>query len=150
MAIWTPIVTQLILDGLLNRPVKAVVAKRKAPWGFVALAALFLAIGIVYMVAALNTYFATLYGSLGALLLTGGSCLLLSALSFVTFNIIEDNRKIKARAEAALNSSKSQASETLQLIDDLTKGLEGPIANNPGVSAALATALGFLTGHRIH
>lgn len=150
MSVWQPLVTQLLLDGLLHRPVKAVVAKKKAPLGLVALAALFLAAGTIYLIVAMNLYFTEMYGTLGAALLTGSTCLLLSALSFVTFNIIEDNRKIKAKAEAALHQARGHSNETMQLIDDLTKGLEGPIANNPGTSAAIAAALGFLTGHRIH
>lgn len=148
MSVLNPIITQLILDTVLHKPVKAVVAKKKAAWWLLALSILFVTAGLVYLMVALHLYLLTIYLPVQAALLTGGTCLMLGAIGGIGYVLLEDKRKLKAKAEAALNMGREN--QMMALIDDLTKSLEEPIANNPRTSVVLASLAGFLTGHRIH
>lgn len=147
MAVLESMITQLLLDGFLHRPAKPS-ATKKAAWWLLAMSAIVAVVGLVYLMIALHAYFLTLYDPIGAALLTGGLGLMISAICGITFFILEDARKAKARMRAAMQSHSQN--EIIQLIDELTKGLEGPIANNPRVSVALASLAGFISGHRIH
>lgn len=147
MAVLESMITQLLLDGFLHRPAKPSVTK-KAAWWLLAMSAVVAVVGLVYLMIALHAYLLTLYDPIGAALLTGGLGLMLSAIGGITFFIMEDARKAKARMRAAMQSNSQN--EIIQLVDELTKGLEGPIANNPRMSVALASIAGFVSGHRMH
>lgn len=148
MAIWEPIVTQLLLDGFLNKPVSAKPSKKKAAWWLMALSVFTALAGLVYLFIALHLYLVTLYMPITAALLTGGALLVLAAMGVTGFFILEDARKLKNRAQAALETS--HRSEMMEILDKLTSGLEEPIANNPRTSALIAALSGFIAGHRIH
>ncbi len=140
-------ITQLILDGVLHRPAKPNTAK-KAAWWLLAMSAIVATVGLVYLMIALHAYFLTIYEPIGAALLTGGTGIIVAALGGISFFILEDTRKAKARVQAAMHSH--HQNEMLQLVEELTRGLEEPIANNPRTSVVLASLAGFLSGKQIH
>lgn len=145
MALIQPMVTQLLINHVLNRPSKAR-GRSKAEICLLGASAFISLVGIVFLFVALYDWAMTMYLPWMAAVLTGTVAIILGLVCTAIAGSMESERK---RHEPA-RTSDDPTEALLAAIDHATQGLEKPISENPRTAVLLASLAGYMTGNKLH
>jgi len=152
MAVIAPLIAQMVIDGLVNRPAQQPVALRKTDVAFGLLSVFLMCAGAIFLLIAFYQYALISQGAVIAALLTGGAAVLASALIGIGLSIKKAARKSRQKhmASAAASQADRLKDELIAALSAATEGLEDPIARNPRTSVLLASLAGYAAANKMH
>jgi hypothetical protein len=142
-----PLITQMVVDGVINRPQSAALPLRKSDVVLAGLA--FFGLAAAGVCALLSFYFfmrgIELSPSLAALA-TAGVALVIALLSYAVLALLRHWRRsaIAAKPASVLPAGLDD------VLDVISNELEDVIAQNPATATALAGLAGFVVAEKMH
>lgn len=142
----SPIVKQLLINGLLTQSAARGVRRGSAWLGYVALAGGVGLIGVVFFSIAGYGFLSESFSSPVAASITGGVLMAISAMIALTgYLCFKKGKAVKAAVKDG-NGIMDTIENTLQ---SFMGGLEEPVRDNPKMAMLLAALAGFAAGDRL-
>lgn len=151
MAAFSPVLKQLMLDGIMSSPAMPRLP-RISLLGifFLWFAALLTVMGVGFLLFAEYAYLTAIYSPELAAVGVACTAMAVSLLSAATGMIVMDKRASRAKRLPSMGPQPDIAKTITGLIDSLAEELEDPIRENPKTAIMIASLAGFLAGDARH
>ena len=151
MAALTPVLKQMMLDGIMSSPSMPRLPRISATGiFFLWFAAVTAVLAVGFLLFAEYAYLTVTYTPEMAALGVACTAMAISLLSAATGMVVMNKRSAKAKRMINMQPQPDIAKTITGLIDSLSEELEEPIRENPKTAIMIASLAGFLAGDARH